>query len=248
MFRRITLSLSLAALACAPALADTKLTLHSATEAFEVMGKTRPKSEGQSVVWVDHHVARLDRGTTTTLLDTSAKKLYFIDHAKKEYSAVALPVDLPALVDAETRGWMDKMRPMMKMTSTVTPTKEKRTIGTWPCRKSTVQVISGSGLRLDMELWTTTAVDANLRTWTELQRTLASLQPTGADWMDPILGVEGVPVLRITSMVVEGQTIRSQEELTSIERVDAPAGNYAPPVGYTTVPFKLEQAQPLVRP
>jgi hypothetical protein len=66
---------------------------------------------------------------------------------------------------------------------------------------------------------------------------LNSLQPGMADAIREMRKLEGLVVEQQGVMTMMGNEVGTSERAISIENIEAPAGTYDPPAGYTEKPF-----------
>jgi hypothetical protein len=233
----LTFALALAPALAAPALADTRLEMKSHTDAFEMMGQSQPAQDKTITFWIaGDRVLRQD-SENAFLYRADQNKLYVIDHGAKSYSAVALPVDLLALMPAEMRGQMQGLLQQMAMTATVTPTEERKEINGWNARRYDVHMQNQMGMKIDSTVWATEEAASDLRAFRGLYAAMGSLQPGGAGAVDELMKVQGVPVLTETRIEGMGGSFGSREELLSATEAAAPAGTYEVPAGYQETAF-----------
>lgn len=232
-----TIALALAAALAAPAVADTRLEMKSHTDAFQMMGQSQPAQDKTITFWIAGDRVLREDGENAFLYRGDQNKLYVIDHEAKSYSAVALPVDLLALMPAEMRGQMQGLLQQMAMTATVTPTDERKEIGDWTARRYDVHMENQMGMKIDSTVWATEEVRSDLQAFRGLYAAMGSLQPGGAGAVDELMKVQGVPVLSETTIEGMGGSFGSSEELLSATETDAPAGTYEVPAGYRESAF-----------
>ena len=224
------------ALATAAA-ADTRLEMKSHTDAFQMMGQSQPAQDKTIRFWIAGDRVLRDDGESAFLYRGDLGKLYLIDHEAKSYSALALPVDVLALIPAEMRGQMEGFLQQMAMTATVTPTDERKEINGWSARRYDVHMANAMGMTVDSTVWATEEVAADLEAFRGLYAAMGALQPGGASAVDELLKVRGVPVLSETTVAGMGGSFGSKEELVSAEQEAAPAGTYEVPAGYAEKQF-----------
>lgn len=68
-----------------------------------------------------------------------------------------------------------------------------------------------------------------------LTRTLAALMPGDGRWVEELMKIDGVPVLR--EVTFKGSTTKNREELVQVETKPAPAGTFDLPAGYRKVDY-----------
>lgn len=228
---------SLASLA-ATSRADTLMALKSHVDAFELAGRQQPARDTEVKIWLDaDRFSRQDaNGGAIVRLDTG--KLYLLDHGKKTYSVVGLPVDLRDYLPPQAVAQLDAMAERMKMSVQVKPTDEHEKVGSWDARKFEVEISNAAGMKVDVAMWTAKETGVPRDAYDRLMTEIISLQPGAKDWMEKVLKeVDGVPVRQTTVSSFGGHEVKSSEEVVSVSEEKAPEGTYEPPAGYTEIPF-----------
>lgn len=216
MSRRLLLPLLLLLLAC-PAAADTVLTLQSSIQGL----KDQPQP-GPVKVWISGDKLRRDEGADTSyILRLDRGKLYILNHSEKTYSELAV-ADLLKVASP----------PEAQLSVKVTATSETKKVGTWNARKYKVDIKNPMGLHLDTTIWASKDV-ASYQAYNRLASSLAALQPGAVDWARKLETIDGFPVLQEADVEMGGSRFKTREELVSAETLEAPAGAYDVPKGYT---------------
>lgn len=214
--RLLLLPLLLLALAV-PAAADTVLTLKSTIEGL----KDSPQP-GPVKVWINGDRLRRDEGGDTSyILRIDKGKLYILNHPEKTYSELALG-DLQKVVSPADA----------QLSVQVTATNDTKKIGSWNARKYKVAISNPAGLRLDTTIWASKDV-VSYQAYNRLAASLAALQPGAGEWARKLETIEGFPVLQEADVNMGSSRFRTREELVSVETLEAPAGAYDVPAGYT---------------
>jgi hypothetical protein len=205
-----------------------------------------PEAEQTSTTWLGENRLREDSGQRSTIVDLKAKKLYVINHTNRSYYALGLPVDIMAGLEDDTRAQIEAMIAAVKIDVKVTPTDETKEIGGLQAKKYLIEVSGANVMKVSREQWMAEEIDFDVDSFKSLMQTLLSAQPMGADWLKQIWEIKGFPVLAESSVEVMGQTVKTREELISIDEMSPPEGNYLPPDGYTEEAFdfmKMMQQQ-----
>ncbi|HKQ60707.1 MAG TPA: DUF4412 domain-containing protein [Candidatus Polarisedimenticolaceae bacterium] len=221
--RASRLLLACALLAPAPGGADTRITMR-------VVGNGASTAEPAiTETWFAPGRLRQDQGGFSVIVDLAERRVAILDHARKSYTALAIPVDLKALLPPDLPD-ADRFLEQMSMQLTVTPSDERREVRGYPARKYAVTMSNQLGVKLSQELWLTREVGFDLAAYKALAAVLARLQPLA----DPsrLEALDGFPVLQTTSIAMGGATLEATEELVAIENAPAPAGCYAVPTDY----------------
>lgn len=222
--------LAAALAAAAPARADVALTTVATVDAGPESGG---KKESKEVLWVGKTRLRRDSEGTSQVIVGDQKKALFIDHGRKTYSVIPLPIDLEKLLPDDAKPMLRQFHAMMKMDIRVTPSDERKKIGEWNTRKYTMSLSSPIGMQMDMTLWTTTDVKIDYAAFKQLFQEISEMFPGGAELAREMVKVDGVIVLSESTM----GAMKRREELVSVEDKAAPDGTYDPPAGYKEVPF-----------
>jgi len=216
MSRRLLLPLLLLVLAV-PAAADTVLTIQSSIEGL----KDQPQP-GPVKVWINGDKLRRDEGGDTSyILRIDKGKLYILNHSEKTYSELALG-DLQKIASPAAA----------QLAVQVTATGETKKVGSWNARKYKVDISNPAGLHLDTTIWASKDVAA-YQAYNRLAVSLAALQPGAAEWARKLETIEGFPVLQEADVKMGSSRFKTREELVSVETLEAPAGAYDVPAGYT---------------
>jgi len=219
------LLLSLFLLAAAPAAADSLLTLRSSIEGLKM---DQPRT-GEVKIWIGGDKLRRDEADSSYILRLDRGKLYVVNHSEKTYSELAIPGDLQRVASPASA----------QLKVQVTATAETKKIGNWTARKYKVDLSNPEGLRLDTTIWASKDI-ASHEAYNRLAASLAALQPGAAEWARKLEQIEGFPVLQETDVTMGGSRFKTREELISVETLNAPAGAYEIPAGYTARPFAAQ--------
>jgi hypothetical protein len=229
----IAISLFILCFILSPALARAdfliKKTKH--TDAVTVMGQTQPAKDEEGVVWIAKDKMREDMGEESTIIRFDTNKIYTVNNSLKTYSEIDLPIDMEKILSAESK----QMMQAMKLTATLTDTKETQQIRTWNSKKYLLN-ISASMMGMDMpttvEIWNTKDLGIDLDLYKKFYSLTLQLNPMFKDAMAELEKMEGITVLEKFSMKTMGVEQKYQEEVVSVEEKDAPAGTYDLPQGY----------------
>jgi len=220
----------------APAPADQVVTLLSHTDEISIMGQKTPAQDIRQEYWFGAEALRFDSGDTSVVIQPTAKKLYFANHADKSYSAMDLPLDFKQLVPPEMAPMMEQMMGMMTATVQVTPTDRTGKFGGYSCKYSTVDV-SMAMMKLSMDTCTTEDLPIDYSRYRSLYLSQAEMMPN-IGWMREMAEkLTGFPIRQDTTTTMMGKPVKSWQELQSVEERAAPAGFYGPPAGYREVEF-----------
>jgi hypothetical protein len=216
-----------------PALAraDFFIKKNKHTDAVTMMGQTQPAKDEEGVIWIGKDKMREDMGEESTIIRFDINKIYTIDNSLKTYSEINLPIDMEKILSAESK----QMMQVMKLTATLTDTKETQKIKSWNCKKYLLN-ISASMMGMDMpttvEIWNTKDLGIDLDLYKKFYSLTLELNPMFKEAMAELEKMEGITVLEKSSMKTMGTEQKYQEEVVSVEKKDAPAGTYDLPKGY----------------
>ncbi|MCP2520741.1 DUF4412 domain-containing protein [SCandidatus Aminicenantes bacterium Aminicenantia_JdfR_composite] len=203
------------------------------TDSYTVMGKTHPAEDLVITQWLSKDKFRNDEGNKKSyIVRLDINKLYILNHEKKTYSVVDLPIDFSKILPPQAQ----QMMQMMKMSATVTDTGETRKIGKWNCRKYIVN-LQGGMMNTNMEIWTTKDVKINYEAYEKFSESIMGLNPMFKNIVDEFKKIKGLPIYRASTISIMGSNIKSTEEVTEITEKSPPKGIYELPVGYKEVQF-----------
>ena len=150
----------------------------------------------------------------------------------KTYHVLDLPVDLSTLVPPE----MQPMLAMMQFEVTVTPTDEHKQVGEWDARRYDMSMTSQM-FSMKSTMWVTKVAGYDPEAFNSMYVHLNSLQPGMADAVKEMGKIDGLVVEQQGLITMMGNEVGTSEKTISIDNMDAPAGTYDPPAGYTEKPF-----------
>jgi hypothetical protein len=214
------------------AAADLKVIKQTHQDGFTIMGQTQPAEDKQQTTWIGTNMMYMDQGDNVTIVRLDTMKLYVVDHTTKTYHVLDLPVDLSTLVPPE----MQPMLAMMQFEVTVTPTDEHKQVGEWNARRYDMSMTSQM-FSMKSTMWVTKVAGYDPEAFNSMYVHLNSLQPGMADAVKEMGKIDGLVVEQQGLMTMMGNEVGTSEKTISIDNMDAPAGTYDPPAGYTEKPF-----------
>lgn len=233
---RLVATAAFVALLCAPALcADLVITKSKHSDATKMMGKEQPAKDTTEVTWIAKDRMRIEEGDSVTIVRADLKKMYVLDLKAKTASTIELPFDMKKYVPAEYAGMMEQMTSQMKVT--VTPTTETRKIKEWNATKYTMTMTTPMGGGFTQDIWATKDVQLDAAAFAEMSASFMSVGMGGAAIAAEYKKIEGFAVLTERTQTMMGQSSKSREEVTAVEKKDAPEGNYDVPKDFTEKPF-----------
>ena len=212
--------------------ADIKIVKQTHTDGFTIMGQTQPPDEREQTTWIGKDRMHMDQGDNATIVRLDTMKLYVIDHTAQTYNVLDLPVDLAALVPEE----MKPMLAMMQFEVTVIETEEHKQVGEWQTQRYDM-TMSSQMFTMKSTMWVTKVKGYDPESFNSMYVHLNSLQPGMADAIKEMRKLDGLVVEQNAVMTMMGNDVGTSEKAIAIEDVDAPAGTYDPPAGYTEKPF-----------
>jgi hypothetical protein len=233
LFAASALALSLIAV---PATADTVLTIANHSDAFSMMGQTTPAEDNTFYYWFGADATRYDMDETSVILRLDQKKFYLVNHDEKTFSAMDLPIDFEKLVGPEMAPMMQQMAKMMAGTMTVTPSDRTGSFAGYSCKYQRVDV-SMAMMKTSMDMCATEELPIDYPKYREVALAQAELAANQAWMRDLAEKVKGFPLRTDTTITGMGASMKSWQELKSVEDKAAPAGHYDPPAGYREVKF-----------
>jgi len=203
------------------------------TDAVKIMGQSQPAKDEEGATWMGKDKMREDEGQTkSTVVRFDLKKIYIIEHDKKQYAEIDLPVDFDKVLPPQAK----QMMQMMKATAKVTQTQETQTINEWNCIKYLVEIgisMMGMEMPMKMEMWVTKDLGIDLDQYAQFYSEMISIQPMFKDFGEEFQKIDGYPVKTEMTMSMMGTETRSLEEVISADEMDVPEGTYDIPEGYT---------------
>jgi hypothetical protein len=243
IFVMIPAILIIIALAFSPTLAkaDHLIKGKKHTDAFSMMGQSQPEKNEDMTTWLGNNKMRQDVGEVTTIIRLDNNKMYIINHADKTYSEIDLPFNLDEVMPENAKQMLDAM----DISSSITDTGDTQTINNWNCKKYLVEIsvsMMGMDMPIKMDMWTSKDLGVDLNQFKKLYTETLAANPMFQDLIQEFDKMDGYPVLTEFSMDVMGAQQKYSEEVTSVEKTDAPAGTYELPEGYTKTAFNpMEQ-------
>jgi hypothetical protein len=228
--------------------ADTCLKFKHHTDGFSIMGRDIPASEKINTTWISGDKARIEDGSDTTILmDLNTNTLFFIYNKQKKYAelslndilknaqAAAAGSDATDEEQAGVNAMMQGVMSMMKITATVTPTSEKKTIGTWNCEKYSVAQSMGMAGTTTSELWASQEIKVDPEFYAKFSN-FAFVKFAGfKEALQEYKKIKGVPVLITSSADVMGASVKTTQTLQEAKEATAPAGSFEIPKGFKKV-------------
>ncbi len=236
--RRIVLFVFGMIMTSAFATADVKVVKITYENQILMMTHGGPGTQHKTVIYIGEDRLKIDDKVTTMIVRLDEKTMYIINHDAKTTSPITLPIDLASQLPKT----MNKdVLETLKFNITVTPTEQKRQVGSWMAQRYDVSMISPMA-KLESKVWVTEDLgfDFDMERYLELYDTILSLQPGIVDSLSELHKIKGFEVAResvVMVSVLAGNSVSSTEKVISIAEVEAPEGTYEPPAAYEVVPF-----------
>lgn len=212
------------------AAADIYVKSKSHTDPISIMGQSQPAKDTIQEQWLGDDVFAMTSEDTGSVVDLKKNVIYIINHKNKSYLEAALPLDFSSLLPAE----MAKMAAsMMKVTVTVSPNGQTKTVGQWKCNGYDV-TMTMMMMPMKMAVWATTDVPFDLDKFMSKAygNMLAAQLRLDEAAVKEMMKVKGFWISTDMSAEMMGAKIHSTMEVIEISKKTPPAGVYTVPAGY----------------
>jgi hypothetical protein len=212
------------------------------TDPVSFMGQNQPASDTISEQWLGDDVFATVTEGMTTIIDTKKNIMLMIIHKDKSYIETGLPLDYSKLMPAEMAGMAQAM---MKMTVTVTPTDQAKTIGSWKCSGYNV-ALNMMMMPMKIQVWATTDTPFDLARFMEkVQANILKAQFRLDDAAaKEMMKIKGLWIASETTMEMMGAKMRVTTEVVEISKKTPPASVFTVPAGYKKMErFSMQQMQ-----
>ena len=236
--RRLLIPIVLIVMVAGVAAADLKVTKISHRDAFTMMGQTQPATDEEQTTWIGKDRMHMMQGDSANIVRLDTNTMTIINHAKKTYSVIDLPIDLEKFMPP---GMAEQMKAMMTFEATVTPTDEHKTIGEWNARRYDIEMKSQM-MTMTATWWATTDVALDQEAFGRMYEQVVSMQPGMAAVTDEMKKIKGLVIEQdttITMTMMGDNSFQTSERTTAVEELDPPAGTYDPPADYTENEFNF---------
>jgi len=200
------------------------------TDAFAVMGQSQPASDSTSEQWIGDNAFAMVSPERSVVIDFKKNIMSIINHKAKTYLETTLPMDFAKLLPPE----MASMAAMMKMTVTVNPTGQTKTVGQWKCSgyDVTMQMMM---MPMKMVVWATSDVPFDLNAYMDkiYGAALQAQMRLDEASINEMKKIKGFWISTETTSEMMGAKFRSVTETMEISKKTPPAGVYSVPAGYT---------------
>jgi len=222
--------LSAVLLVAAAASADIYVKSKTHTDAFAIMGQSQPAKDETTEQWIAEDKLAFSSSEMSSIVDMTRKLMWLINHKDKTYVEAQLPLDITKLFPPEMAQMMGSM---MKMTVTVMPTGQTRTIGQWKCSGYDVS-IQMMMMPMKMAVWASTDVPIDLEKFSRLYSNIIKAQLRLDDAaIQEMAKIKGFWIASETTGEVMGAKMRSTTEVIEISKKTPDPSVYTIPAGYT---------------
>jgi len=220
--------LFVAVFAVAFASADTLIRQTTHTDAFAMMGQNQPARDDSQEIWIGQGQMATVSKDMTIIVDTNRNVVDMVNHSKKTYLEMQLPLDMSQYLPPQ-------MAQMMSATKvTVTPKGTTQKINQWNCEGYDVLMDMGM-MKMNIAIWATTDVPFD---WAQVQDKLASqVMKASMRLNDAAIAefkkIKGFQVKADIAMEIMQSQMKASTVVTEILTQAAPAGTFQVPAGYT---------------
>jgi Domain of unknown function (DUF4412) len=210
--------------------ADIYVKSKTHTDAFAMMGQDRPAKDEINEQWFNDNQFAAITPEMTIAVDLKKNILDLINNKQKTYIEASLPFDFASILDPQMAQMMSQM---MKMTVTVAPTGQTKTIGQWKCEGYDV-TINMMMMPVKISVWASTDVPFDLAKFQNLYRNvmIAQMRLDEAS-VKEMMKINGYWIASETSMEAMGTKMRTTSEVIEITKKAPDASVYSVPAGYT---------------
>lgn len=200
------------------------------TDEMAMMGRNVPAKDQTTEQWFNDNQFAMVTPETSIILDLGKNVLYMVNNAQKSYVESTLPFDFTKLLDAQMAQMMSQM---MKVTVTVAPNGQSKTIGQWKCAGYDV-TMNIMMMPMKIAVWASTDVPFDMAKFSKLYGDIMKAQMRLDDAsVKEMQKIKGYWIASDTSMEMMGAKIHSTTEVIEISKKNPPAGAYSVPAGYT---------------
>jgi hypothetical protein len=212
------------------AAADTYIKSKTHTDAFAMMGQSQPAKDETTEQWLGDDKFATITPEMSIVIDMKKNIFCWINHGNKTYVESPLPLDLTTLVDPQMAQMMSQM---MKMTVTVTPNNQTKTIGQWKCSGYDV-AMNIMMMPMKMSVWASTDVPFDVDKFMKLYSNVLKAQFRLDDAaVQEMMKVKGYWIAMEMNADIMGAKMHNTTEVIEISKKSPDASVYSAPAGYT---------------
>jgi len=229
MKRAVTVISLLLVLAVA-ASADIYVKSKTHTDPWSMMGKDQPAKDEVNEQWFNDNQFAFISPETAIIADLKKNIIDIINNKQKTYIESPLPFDFTKILDPQMAQMMGQM---MKMTVTVAPNAQTKTIGQWKCAGYDV-TINMMMMPVKITVWSSTDVPFDVVKFRDLYMNVMKAQMRLDDAsVKEMMKIDGYWIASETTMEMMGTKMRTTSEVVEITKKSADASVYSVPAGYT---------------
>lgn len=228
--KKLSILLSLLVVLSAFAGADVYIKSKTHTDAFAVMDQGQPAKDETTEQWLGDEKFAAITPAITIIVDLKKNMLYWVNNGNKTYVESPLPFDFTKIIDAQMAQMMSQM---MKMTVTVTPNGQTKTIGQWKCSGYDV-ALNMMMMPMKMSVWASTDVPFDVEQFMKLYTNVikATMRLDDAA-VQEMMKVKGYWIATEMNAEIMGAKMHSTTEVVEISKKTPDASVYTVPAGYT---------------
>ena len=228
--KKLCVLFSLVLVLAAFASADIYIKSKTHTDAFAVMGQNQPAKDETTEQWVGDDKFAMITPELSIVVDMKKNMLYWINHGNKSYIESPLPFDFAKIADPQMAQMMSQM---MKMTVSVTPNNQTKTVGQWKCSGYDV-AINMMMMPMKMSVWASTDVPFDVDKFMKLYTNVIKAQLRLDDAaVQEMMKVKGFWISTEMNAEVMGAKMHNTMEVVEISKKSPDASVYSVPAGYT---------------
>jgi hypothetical protein len=210
--------------------ADVYIKSKAHTDAFSMMGQSQPAKDETTEQWLGDDQFATITSAFTIIVDMKKNMLYWVNNGNKTYIESSLPFDFTKIVDAQMAQMMTQM---MKMTVTVTPNGQTKTIGQWKCSGYDI-ALNMAMMPMKMSVWASPDVPFDVEKFMKFQTTaLKATMRLDDAAVQEMMKVKGFWISTEINAEIMGAKMHSTTEVVEISKKTPPASVYSVPAGYT---------------
>jgi hypothetical protein len=199
------------------------------TDPMSIMGRNQPAKDETTEQWFNDNQFAFISPETAIIVDFGKNVLDMVNHTQKTYIESTLPFDFTKLLDPQMAQMMSQM---MKITVTVAPNGQTKTIGQWNCSGYDV-TMNIMMMPMKIAVWASTDVPFDMAKFAKLYANIMKAQMRLDDAsVQEMSKIKGYWISSETSMEMMGAKIHSTTEVIEITKKTPDASVYSVPAGY----------------
>jgi hypothetical protein len=228
--KKIICVLSLFLVLASFAAADVYVKAKQHTDAFSVMGQNQPAKDEIIEQWIGDDQFAYISPEISSILDLKKNIAYLIMPSEKTYVETPLPLDLTKILPPEMA---QMMAGMMKMTVSVTPNGQTKTIGQWKCSGYDV-AMQMMMMPMKISVWASTDVPIDMEKYAKMQSNILKVQLRLDDAaVKEMMKIKGYWIATETTAEMMGAKMRITLDVVEITKKTPDPSVYSVPAGFT---------------